>query len=236
MPALQMVLPLLLPSLLLPLLEDILISVNPLPLPLANSMLKVLSRASSWAILPSTSACSRASCVKFGFGPSRRGLGVFDDADFIDDCSVLLLGVINVDRRKKENFGGAEVVGVAALEDELRSMIGVGASTGFSMPMSFIVAFNLSLSRLSSSSSSVSSLRATPRTELPPVAKVKGRRLELSDFLSPPNIEKPFQSKDNERLEAFTVAGVGGDFEDAASALMLSKVVNRSVGDIMGEG
>jgi len=160
---------------------------------------------------------------------------VFDDVDFTEDCSELLLGITVTDwRRKKENLDGLEAVGVAALEDWLRSMTGVGPSGGFSMPMSFIVAFSLSLSRLSSSSSSVSSLRALTRFE--PGFKVKGRRFGFSCFLSaPPNIEKPFQSKDIDRLEALAVAGVLGGFAVAGSALILSKVVNRSVGDIMGE-
>ena len=132
-------------SLLLPLLDVLLIFVNPLPLPFASSVLNDLSRASSWAILFSASACSRASWVKFGFGPSRYGVEVFDDADFTENCSELLLGVIATGERWKENLDGAEAVGVAAL-DRLRSMIGAGVAAGFSMPMSFIVACSLPLS------------------------------------------------------------------------------------------
>jgi hypothetical protein len=67
------------------------------------------------------------------------------------------------------------------------------------MPMSFIVAFMRSRSRLSFSSSCVSSLRALPVTPAPGF-RVSGRRFGFSaGFLSPLKREKLFQSKERER-------------------------------------
>ena len=94
---------------------------------------------------------------------------------------------------------------------------------GFSMPMSFMVAFNLSRSLRSSSSSSVSSLRA-PATE--GTDKVSGRKFGCgSGFLSPPppNMEKFFQSNDKERLDALFGGGAGF----GSWARIESKVVRR---------
>ena len=116
---------------------------------------------------------------------------------------------------------------------------GAAGDIGFSMPMSFIVAWRRSRSRLSSSSSVVSSFRA-PVIEFVPALRVRGRRWALGEsaFLSPSfplKSEKPRQSNDNDRRDdRVDGAGAGGllvvsaDFAAARAARMSSKVVSRS--------
>ena len=116
---------------------------------------------------------------------------------------------------------------------------GTAGDIGFSMPMSFIVAWRRSRSRRSSSSSVVSSFRA-PVIEFVPALRVKGRRWALcgSTFFSPSfplKSENPLQSNESDRRdERVDGAGAGGllllsaDFAAARAARMSSKVVSRS--------
>lgn len=113
---------------------------------------------------------------------------------------------------------GVSVAGVVASGAELLLNMtgGIGeprgvVTAGFSIPISFMVAFSRSRSLRSSSSSYVSSLRAPVIGA--PAFKVNGRKLaEGSGFFSPPNIEKLFQSNDIDRRDARLEAdGAGGD-------------------------
>ena len=113
-----------------------------------------------------------------------------------------------------------------------------GVLGGFSIPMSFMVAFNLSRSLRSSSSSWVSSFRAPVMIGGAPGLRVKGRRFGgVTSFLSfPPNMEKLFQSNDMDRREArlLAVTAVLDVLLRAGEALALdgfgeSKVVSRSI-------
>lgn len=80
--------------------------------------------------------------------------------------------------------------------------------------MSFIVAFNRSRSFRSSSSSTVSTLRAPVTTLEPPGRRLSGRKLGGSGFFSPPaapvNSEKLRQSKDMDRRWVLTGLSGGG--------------------------
>jgi hypothetical protein len=80
------------------------------------------------------------------------------------------------------------------------------------MPMSFIVACNLSLSFLSSSSSSVSNFLAPLVTDAAPGVRVSGFRLGVGSGVLP-NIENRLQSTDKDLLCAL----VDDDEDDAAT-------------------
>ena len=92
---------------------------------------------------------------------------------------------------------------------------GTGEASGFSIPMSFIVAFRRSRSRRSSSSSWLSSFLAPVTIGPAPAFNVRGRKFAGGSgfFSPPPNMEKLFQSKDMERREARVLAGAVGGLE-----------------------
>lgn len=115
---------------------------------------------------------------------------------------------------------------------------GMGELGGFSMPMSFMVALRRSRSRRSSSSSRLSSFRAPVTMGGAPAFNVRGRKFAgASGFLSPPNIEKLFQSNDIERRDARVLGAAVGGLEvwgeDAVVEGELN-VVRRSCGGKVG--
>ena len=119
MPALQTVLPLPLFRLLRRSLLRRGISVNPLGLPLAISALSWRSCASSAAIVLSASACSRASCVRFGvFAPLMYGLPCVDER--CDEASEAVIELVRRKNEKREDgVAGFVAVTVVAVTGEL---------------------------------------------------------------------------------------------------------------------